>query len=454
MKTAIGMTLLLMAMLVGGCAQPGPFDDWRGLEASASRESDLALLREADQSAGAPALSPVATVEDYVKLALERNPSIRAAEYKLKRLTQRVPQATSLDDPMFNVSPIGEMAETAAGQVGVMTGVSQKLPYPGKLETRGRIASQEVAAAAQDLEAVRLQIVADTRQAYWSHYLAVRAIEVTQRSRELLTQFKDIAEAKNRAGTASQQDVLRASVEISDLDKQLIVWQQQRTSAAAMLNSLLDRPASAEVPAPSPANVDAIALDVDELLTEAERVSPDIRKVREQVEQHRQRLKLARLNRYPDLTAMLNYVAVEDEGLAMSANGKDQWWLGFGINLPIWPEKLEAAENEARYGILESLSDLNATHNRVAFRVRDALAKVEAQQQLVTLFSDVIVPQAQQTVDASFSSYRSAKVEFLTVVDNWRKLLAFELMYHQSVAQLEKDFAALQQAVGRDLERK
>lgn len=451
------VTMMLLAVAMFGCASRGPFDDWPGLDGSASRASDLAVLHE---NSGAMSPSPAAAMaeasgpEAYVQLALERNPAIRGAKQKVQRLAQRIPQVTSLDDPMFNVSPIGEMAETAAGQAGLMTGVSQKLPFPGKLSTRGRIAGQMVAAAAQDLEATKLQVIADTRQAYWSHYFAVRAINVTEQSRELLSQFKQIAEAKNKAGTASQQDVLRASVELSNLDNELITWRQRRTTAAAMLNSLIDRPVTAEIPAPSIVDADEIALDLNQLLAEAEQINPAIRKVREQVEEYRQRLKLAKLNRYPDLTAMLNYVAVEDEGISMAANGKDQWWLGFGVNLPVWTEKLDAAENESRHGIMESLADLNNAHNRVAFRVQDAFVKVDTQQRLTILFRDVIVPQAQQTVDASFSSYRAGKVEFLTVVDNWRKLLNFQLMYHQSLAQLEKDFAALQQTVGRDLERK
>lgn len=440
-----------------GCATKGPFDDWAGLDGSASRTSDLSILHETD-GAGTPfvasSLPDVEGPEGYVQLAMERNPAIQAAKHKVNRLSQRIAQVTSLDDPMFNVSPIGKMAETAAGQAGLMTGLSQKLPFPGKLKTRGHIAGQMVAAAAQDLEATKLQVISDTRQAYWSNYLAVRAIEVTEQSRELISQFKQIAEAKNRSGTASQQDVLRASVELSNLDNELITWSQRRTTAAAMLNSLIDRPVTAEIPAPSVVSGEALALDLDRLLTEAEQINPAIRKVRERVEEQRQRLKLARLNRYPDLTAMINYVAVDDEGMSMAANGKDQWWLGFGVNLPIWIEKLDAAENEARHGIFESLADLNNAHNRVAFRVQDAFVKVDTQQRLTILFRDVIVPQAQQTVDASFSSYRAGKVEFLTVVDNWRKLLNFQLMYHQSLAQLEKDFAALQQTVGRDLNRK
>ena len=391
--------------------------------------------------------------EHYVELALRRNPAIRAARQKVSRLSERIPQATSLPDPMLTLSPIGEMAETAAGQMSLMAGVSQKLPYPGKLEARGRIAAQGVAMAAQDLEATRLAVMADTRQAFWSYYFAVRAIEVTDQSRTLLDQFRTIAQSKNKVGTATQQDVLRASVELSNLDNELITWRQRQTTAVAMLNSLLDRPVTASLPKPQALQLRELTLELETLLAEAGRSNPMIRKVHERIDAGRQRLALAKLNRKPDLVAMANYTAVDDQGLAPMANGKDQWWLGFGLNLPIWTGKLDAAENEARRGILEGLADLNNAHNRIAFSVQDALVKVETQQRLVILFRDVIAHQADQTVEASFAGYRTGTLDFLTLVSNWRKLLDFQLTYHRNLAQLEKDFAQLQEAVGVDLTR-
>ncbi|MEE8147784.1 MAG: TolC family protein, partial [Longimicrobiales bacterium] len=93
------------------------------------------------------------------------------------------------------------------------------------------------------------------------------------------------------------------------------------------------------------------------------------------------------------------------------------------------------------------------TQNRIAFRVQDALTKVESEQRQVILFRDVIIPQARQTVDASRSGYRAGTLDFLTLVDNWRKLLDFELMYHEHLAQMEQSFAELQRAVGQDLSR-
>lgn len=458
------VTLLLSSVVVAlaGCAREtggGPLDEWVHREPATWQVTGGGAVHSVSTlntqlPPGSPQeLSADAGPEQFVAMALATNPDIRAAERKVDRLLARVPQARSLDDPMLMVSPVGDMAETAAGQVGTMTSVSQKLPLPGKLDARGQIAAQEAAEAAAELESVKLRVTADTRRAWWSHYFAVRAIEVTQENRDLVSQFRKVAEAKYKAGTATQQDVLRASVELSNLDNELITLRQRRTTARAMLNNLLDRPVGAPLAEPKPVELQEVSLQLENLLAEAAQSNPELQKVNERIEAFRQRLRLAKLNRWPDLTLSLNYNFVDSSGLSAMANGDDQWWVGFGVNLPIWAEKLDAGEREARMGVLENASQLSGVRNRVAFRVQDALVRVETQQRLVILFRDVIVPQARQTVEASTSGYRAGKTDFLTLVDNWRKLVNFQLLYHQSLGQLEQDFAELQQVVGHDLAR-
>ncbi len=181
-----------------GCTSPfdreefGPWlegdpSQWRTTENGSLHHGDT--LRNRANQDEAQLLSGGAGADAYAMVALSRNPSILAAQRRVERLGARVPQVTSLDDPMLQVAPFGEMAETAAGQVGLMTGLSQKLPFPGKLDTRGRIAEQDVAMALADLRQTRLQVVADTRQAFWSYYFATRAIETTRQSRASCQSF-------------------------------------------------------------------------------------------------------------------------------------------------------------------------------------------------------------------------------------------------------------------------
>lgn len=458
--TAITAAALLESLL--GCSVSvldGPFLDvvQHDLRTMSDMErssiiSVQTLAPEAHQF-NEPDVSATMNAKDYVALALSRNPSIRSAEQKVQRLLERVPQAESLDDPNFRLSPIGDMSETAAGQVQVQSSISQKLPFPGKLAARGRIAAQDAAIAQQELESIRLAVVADTRRAYWSLYFAVRSIEVTNDDRTLLDQLREVVQAKYRVGTATQQAVLRASVELNNIENELITLEQRRTTASAMLNSLIDRPVTAALPDPARIDLSRIDASLDELLRQAEQSNPSIQLIRERFQRFREQRELARLNRYPDLTASFTYNLVDGAGLSSVANGDDQWWIGLGVNLPIWQKKLKAAELEATRGALEAASSLVDEQNRTAFRVQDAYIRVDTQQRQVVLLRDVIVPEARQTVEASLSGYRAGDVDFLTLVDNWRKLLDFRLMLEKSLADLEQSFAALQEAVGHDLHR-
>ncbi len=442
------------ALLTAGCAPAsGPFSDlidegW--LDDLDDTRAALAAVARPEPHVDIP---EDAAEADYVRLALERNPAIRAAGERVRRLAQRIPQAKSLDDPVVRVAPFGEMAQTAAGEVGVMTSVSQRLPFPGKLDARGRIATRAAAEAAQELQRTRLAVVSDTRLAFWSYYDAARAIEVTRRSRGLLTQIRDVAESKLKAGAATQQDVLRSSLELSNLDNELIAYGQRLTTAQATLNRLIDRPIDAAVPVPEARGLDQITFSLSELLAEAGRANPGLRGIRQRIEGFRERLSLAKLNRWPDLNVSFNYNLVDREGLSRVATGDNQWWVGFGVNLPIWTQRLDAAEAEAIRGVLEGTWSLDDEQNRVAFRVQDALARTESHQLQVVLVRDVILQQARQTVEASMSGYRAGRLEFLALVDNWRKLLDVQLMYHHILSQFERSFAELQRTVGRDLPR-
>lgn len=454
-KTPAALALALLA----GCAA-SPFND--SYEAQSNHDVgplssvEKRAMERADAleaySSDADELSP-ATIHDFVRLAEARNPRILAAQQRALRYRERVPQVSSLDDPMLQITPVGEMAETAAGQVDVMAGVSQRIPYPGKLSARGRIAGREADAASEEINQVRRAVIAETRRAYWSFYYAVRALEITEQSRTLLTQMYDIAQAQYRAGGATQDAVLRAAVERNGVENQVIELTQRRESAAAMLNMLIDCPQDAPIPEPPAVRASPIDERLDALVESARQNAPGVLALRARLEQGRAQRELARLNRLPDLTVNVAYNWVEDDGLSPVANGDDQWWVGFGVNLPIWQGRNRAAEREATRSMLETAGQLASEQNRAAYLVHDAVARLESQQRQIALLEDSILPDARQSVESSLSGFRAGAVSFITVIDNWRTLLDLELTLASSVVSLETAFADLEQAVGRDVAR-
>lgn len=453
-QCAAGLLLIVCVCALVSCsARPGPFDDWiRADDAHLWEGAESSAWRDAPSASDepAPVVAGDADVEAYVRIALTRNPGIRAAEQNVAAMAQRIPQATSLDDPTLDVAPIGNMAETAAGSVSVTTGISQRFPLGGKLRAAGKAAEAEVAVAIAQWRAKRLAVAGDVRRAYWNLYQAARALEVLQENKTILEQFKSSAEAMYKTGRTTQQDVLRVGVEIGELDAEHATLSQQADSARAMLNQLMDRPMHTELPLPPAATLDELSLELSSLVQSAMQTNPSLAQIEAGIDADRQRVRLARLQRIPDVNVSFSYNIVDDSGLSPVSNGEDQWWVGFGINLPIWHERLDAAEREAQLNALRGLSALAQERNSVSFRIQDALLTAQAAHRRALLFRDVILPQARQALDTSLSSYRAGKIDSLNVSDNRRRLLEFELMLHESIAQLNRALADIRQLTGAE----
>lgn len=439
------------AVLTACSARPSPLDEaaWTQITSSETRARRLDAVRPPPPGPTMEIGQP-ATAEAYAALALARHPAIRAGEAKVRRLAERPAQVRSLDDPMLMLAPVGEMAETAAGRVRLMGSLSQRVPLTEKLITRSRIAELEASQAEAELRSLRLKIAGDARRAYWMYAFATQAIETTRRSRALLEQFRDVADAQFRAGNRPQQDVLRASAELGNIDARLAELEQRRASAQAMLRQLINAPADSTLPPPAQFDYDQIELERLALLERALQANPALLRAAERMEQYRQTHHLAELNRVPDLTVSLSYTMVDDDGLSPVASGRDQWWIGLGFNIPIWAEKYDAAEREALFGRLEAAFELDRERTSVTFEVEDALARLDAQQQTLRVLREQIVPDARAAVEASASTYRAGSGDFLTLIDNWRTQLGYELMEHSAVANAGRALADLKQAIGQE----
>ncbi|MBM4107975.1 MAG: TolC family protein [Phycisphaerae bacterium] len=454
-KSALVLTALLAA-----CA-PTPFPggerelvgrDLGDLDALQSRTLDR--LSSAGAAAPAEALPDGTSPDDYVRLALAHSPELAAARQRVLRLRERIPQVTAPPDPMVEVTPIGEMARTAAGEVTVMTGVSQAIPYPGKLDALGRVADQESVIAGRELREREVEVAGEVRRAYWSLYAAERALELTAAARDLLAQIHAATEAQYRAGQGRLQDVLLAGVEVAETDSRLVELRADRAAAAAMLNSLADRPTDASAPVVSSAEPASIGAAFDALAADAAGANPRLAAIRERIELARRQRHVAHLQRYPDLVASVSYNLVDADREMPTATGDDQWSIGVGVSIPLWRGKLAAAEREATRGILEAAGELAAEQNRIAFRLRESLARLASQQEQATLLRDSIIPQARAALDASRAAYRTGASEFITTVDNWRRVLTLELMRERLVADTHAAAASIAEAVGRDPETK
>jgi len=406
-------------------------------------------------------------MRDFIVVALENNPDIKAAEETARSKAERIVQVTALPDPMVSTKTLPEPVRTAEGDNFFILGISERFPVPEKLDRAGRIALEETRAALQRLQEVRLRVIAEVKRAYFQVYVLDKSIDITQENQRLLRGLIDVARAQVTAGRRPQDDVLRAQVELSNLEAELISLRQRRVTFAARLNELLDRSPTTVVPPPDRFSIRQADLRLDHLLATSADANPALKRLGHQIEREKHAVELARLAYWPDFDLGFEWMYMKPRDAerpprdpatgerpfvsTMSERGMDNWVITIGFTLPIWFDKIKGGINEAKHRLMATRQEYAATQNRVEFQITDALERVRAQRELAALFDSTIIPQAQQTYQVSQASYIAGSSDFLYVIDNWRKWLVFTIQYHRSLGELERSVADLEEAIGLSL---
>lgn len=400
----------------------------------------------------APDLGGPHPVEMYISYALSQNPDIEVARKRVDAAAYRVPQAASLRDPTFGVTAFPSPVETAAGQQEVALTSSQQLPWLGKLGTRAAAAEADTNVARAQLATVELEVIEQVKRAYYELYFVQRAVRITEDNRKLLLDFVRIAESKYRTGKASQQDVLRAQVEISNLDNQLIRLRQQIDSSQAKLARLMHISPDTPVRALEQPPQQRIPDDLQRLYQQAIAGQPELHAQLAAVQRDRRNVDLARLEYFPDLTAGATWIGTSTSGISPVANGDDPVLLGFSVNVPIYRTRLDAGVREAESRVVAATRQYDSLRDRTTESVKDLYTQAISQYDLVKLFRDDIIPKTEQTLEISQSDYQVGEVDFLTLIDNWQQLLRFQIAYHRIESQLQQTLAALERVVGGQLQ--
>jgi cobalt-zinc-cadmium efflux system outer membrane protein len=410
---------------------------------------------------------PPGALGAYIEEALERNPTVNAAIANVEAALERIPQVTSLPDPFLRAIARPEPIQTAAGDMYFTLGVGQMFPLPEKLKRAGLAAVAEVRMAIERLNAVRLRVIADVEHAYFAVYLADRSLELIATNRSLLEQLEGVVQAQYEGGSASQQDLLRVQTELAELIDGENRERGQRDSAAAALNRLLDRDPETPVPFTEPMLRQALDLQAEELIQLAEDHNPELARLRRQKERDEERLAHAKLGYWPDVTLGVEWTYVDPRPAfkppinpqtgqrppynRKSEAGDDNWAISVQFNVPLWFDRVEAAKREARLRMMETEQEIRASRNMIAFRVYDAWTRVHTEQDSLRVVQSTLIPQARQTYEVALTSYQAGGADFLTVIDNWRRRLDFELMAHRYTVALQNALSDLQQEVGLQL---
>jgi outer membrane protein TolC len=390
---------------------------------------------------------PSLVLPDLITEALTKNPELVAARKQWEAATNRIAQARSLDDPTLSVH-LWNFPQTfnVMQTQNSIFGLSQNLPFPGKLALKSEIASRSAEMTEQALRAKERELVARLKGAYYDLFLAHKAIQIHREQAALLRQFVEIANAKFRTGKGSQADVLKAQVELSVLHRQLPVLEQSRETAAALLNTILDRDPLSPFGIPQEPSLIPLDTTIDDLHHLALNTRPELRAAELAVRHSEQSRALAQRQYYPDFNVMFQRFQ------NFQANDGFGAYVAMTVPFAFWTKpKYDAGVQEAAASVAAARAQQHQLENLTRFQVNDLLAKVRASEQVARLYHTTILPQAVQNLEAARAGYRAGTGGFLDLIDTQRAWRGFQQEYYRALVEREHRLAELEQVIGTAL---
>lgn len=404
------------------------------------------------------------TLDEAVKLALERNERAKSTWEEVAVANSRVAQARSFFLP--SITSTGTYTRRAyetrriVGDTEVIIQrfnalsetltLSQTLFDARSLTSLAAIRAQRDASVAAAAES-RRQLAFEVSQAFLATLGTTQVREASARRFTFAGQNLEAAKARFAAGLASVNDVTRAELEYATAEVGLTQVKGQVETSTLQLGHLLDAPGAVRGPLVVPEFLieaaAAEAADAEGLVAEALARRLDVGSLRSLASAQRSLSKLPLLGWVPSLGASGRYSLTNE---ASFNNRNWNWSVGATLTWSLFDggARLGQSREQRALARLADL-DLQAATRRVDVEVREALVSLSSQRaslRQATVAQEVAKKNAAETTEL----YRQGLASALEVADAIVSLFEAEVALVQERYGLGVAFLNLEAALGLD----
>lgn len=379
--------------------------------------------------------------DTVVALAIERNPTIRAAHERALAAHRRADAEGTLPSPQIDLQVWQIPFSSAQGML--MAGVEQRFPALGSA-LGARAAAGHAEARAMDLASSDAERSIRRRAAHaFTDYAEANArMNVHAEHIELAKRIVAAAHARAEAG-GPIADPAQADVELAMVTVDHDEARVKRRGAAAEIDALLLRPDDAPVPTPViPAPV-APTWSLTQIIDEASKRRPEVAMARAEADADEARRVAAKREwLVPSLALGAFYFA--------PVGSSTQSGVGFSVSVEIpwlWGDK-KAMADAAKLDASAALTRIAGTRVDTSAEIASAYREATAAALRVLLYDDQVVPASRRALDLVFAGYAAAKTELPSLLIAERALVDAELARVAAAAALEHALADLDAAAG------
>ena len=356
---------------------------------------------------------PVLGLREAEKIALENDPLVEASLARAEALDEDAVADAQLPDPklrtgLYNV-PLDDFDISREPSTQLRLGIQQAFPRGDTLKYKSGKKRAQARAEQLRAELERKKLLKAVRRAYLDIYFQSEAIKIIRSSRKLFENLTQITEVQYGSGGSSQQDVLRAELELSRLDDRITQYQNMEDMARSRLSRWLGdlawrplQPGLPELPVPPQQAQIEQALDGH----------PEIAMRSAIVEAHQQAIAVSREQYRPGWSLGAEYRMRFGDNPDDSRRS-DMGAVMLTVDMPLFTEKrqdkrVSASQKRADAAVLdranswrklrESLSMETASRQRLMERIRG--------------YETRLIKEADENAKAALLAYQSGTIEF------------------------------------------
>ncbi len=375
-----------------------------------------------------------------VTAALGKNTELISLASAADAAAERARVAGSRPNPMLMTGVVNKHIDLTNDPIMTMNmvGASQSLPRRERRDALKRSATLEAGRFEYERASLRAEIRRDVLFAWYDLAAADSQIRATKELLPVLENLVSASRIRYESGTTNQADVIRAQLQRSQVDYQLLTLQGRRRVAAFRLLIQCGLPLSETIPP-----LELSHGSGQEKISSAPVLAdnhPSLAELSNLIAQREQEVNLAKLLATPDWNIEASY--------GMRPEDKDMFSLVARIELPIRRNSLIAPQIRA------AVAERDATAQQVEVvrrRLQQDLANawsrhLEATEQL-KFYEEVLVPQTKLAFDSSLVAYQAGRDNFEAVIaaeTSWLKLKIDELDLLALHIKSITDFKAIQ----------
>ena len=366
---------------------------------------------------------------EVVAAALAGHPALARISAEAAAARERILPAASLPNPMLMAGVQNKQVDLRDDEMMTMymVGISQTLIRPEKRDARREAAELAAVAIEQELASVRAEIERDALLAWYELAAADAQLLVAGQVRELIDAVIAAARVRYEVGSAMQADVIRAQLQGSELDHEILRLRGARRAALARLLPLLGLPLTTEVPpvampewrTGNPACPDGQDRQDCLSLTDDH---PALAALRTEIERTNRDVRLAELELRPDIDLEAQY--------GHRAMQRDMFSVTARIELPLRAKELSQPRvREAALRRTALQSRIEELRRSLTQAMAEAVAAHDEANDQMKFHQAVLVPQAQLAFESTLAAYQTGKAPFDAVLATEAAYLRSQLQY-------------------------